>query len=199
MVSSTLNVGFIKAAFWLGGIITVLCHSTLRSVYVKRWIAPVRTQSLVWPGGPFRRHLSLAAKRLSSPAHAGMLASAVSACPSSFRLVLPGTLLWASGSLPVSCLVNSGADDCFLDEALASQMGLLPVRLAEPRVVRDLDRRVLARSTHRSESVTLLVSGNHREHIQLYQHCIDYRGLNNITIRNRYPHPIMDAVVASLQ
>lgn len=67
-------------------------------------------------------HLPVAAKRVSLPVPAGVLASVVSPCPSpSSRLMVPGTLLWAHNSLPLSLLVDSGADDNFTDECLARQ------------------------------------------------------------------------------
>lgn len=60
------------------------------------------------------------------------------------------------------------ADDSFLDESLARQAGLSLIELAEPRTVQDLNSRTLARATHRTSSLTLLVSGNHRDQIQFF-------------------------------
>lgn len=68
----------------------------------------------------------------------------------------------------VSFLVDSGADDSFIDESLAKHAGLPLVSLAEPREVLALDGRPLARITHRTDTLTFLLSGNHREQIQLY-------------------------------
>lgn len=97
-----------------------------------------------------------------------MLASFVSACVPSSRLILRGTLLWGNSSLPVPFMVDSGADDSFIDENVARHAGLPLVELTEPRTVQDLNGRTLARATHRTTSLTLLVSGNHREQIQLF-------------------------------
>lgn len=97
-----------------------------------------------------------------------MLASVVSACPSSPRLILQGRLLWGDSSLPVPLIVDSGANDCFIDKTLAREAGLPLVKLPEHRTVHDLNGRTLARATHRTTSLTLLVSGNHREQIQFF-------------------------------
>lgn len=55
-------------------------------------------------------------------------------------------------------LVDSGADDSFIDETLARHAGLPLVELEEPHVVQDLDGRTSARSSHRTALLTLLVS-----------------------------------------
>lgn len=57
-----------------------------------------------------------------------------SSCPPPMQLVLRGTLLWAQESLPLSLLVDSGADDSFIDELLARHVGLPTIALAEPKV-----------------------------------------------------------------
>lgn len=100
--------------------------------------------------------------------HAGVLASTASSRSLPSRLILPGTLFGGESSLPVDLLIDSGADDSFIDETLARQAGLPLVRLAEPRVVQDLDGRTLARASFRTDTLSLLVSGNHHEQIQFF-------------------------------
>lgn len=90
---------------------------------------------------------------------------ALLSCPSPSRVVLHRTLLWAHEKLPLSLLINSGADDSFIDGNLARQAGLPVVELTDPKTVLDLNGGTLARVTHRTETLTLLVSGNHCEHI----------------------------------
>lgn len=97
--------------------------------------------------GPLHRWVPHMAKRLNSSAHAGVLASAGSSCPSPMRVVLSGTLLWGQKELPFSFLIDSGADYSFLDEGLARQAGLPLKALSEAKVVLDLSGRVLARVT----------------------------------------------------
>lgn len=95
-----------------------------------------------------------------------MLASVTTACAPTSRLVLEGTLLWGKDSLRVPFMVDSGADNSFIDATLAKQARIPLAKLAEPRTVQDLNGCTLA--THKTASVTLLVSGNHREQIQLF-------------------------------
>lgn len=97
-----------------------------------------------------------------------MLASVTSACAPSPRLVLEGTLMWGNDSVSVPFMIDSGADDSFIDSELATRARIPLVELSEPRQVQDLNGRTLARATHRTAPLTLLISGNHREQIQLY-------------------------------
>lgn len=79
--------------------------------------------------------------------------------------MLPGTPLWTHNSLPLYLLVDSGADDKFIDESLAKQ-ALIPFKaLPAPRTILDLDGKPIARVTHPTRSLT--VSGNHHEQICL--------------------------------
>lgn len=54
-----------------------------------------------------------------------------------------------------------------VDQSLTRQAGLPTVKLAEPKVVQDFNGHQLVRAMHRSEPMTLLILGNHRERIQL--------------------------------
>lgn len=78
-------------------------------------------------------------------------------------MILPGTLLWVQEELSVSFLIESGANDFFLDERLARQAGLPLETLPEAKMVLNLDGRVIVRVTHRTVPVDLLVSDNHLE------------------------------------
>lgn len=97
-----------------------------------------------------------------------MLAGALSSCASPLRVLFEGTLLWAYEKLPLKLLVDSGADDSFIDENLARQAGLPLVELPEPKEILDLNGHTLAKVKHRTDLLTVLVSGNHREQIQLF-------------------------------
>ena len=78
------------------------------------------------------------------------------------------TLRWQSQSRSLLALVDSGADENFLDAGVASQMGINIEPLPSPLQANALTGRLLARVTHRSEPVHLLVSGNHHEQIQFH-------------------------------
>lgn len=97
-----------------------------------------------------------------------MLAGALSSCASPLRVLFEGTVLWAYEKLPLKLLVDSGADDSFVDENLARQAGLPLVELPEPKEILDLNGHTLAKVKHRTDLLTVLVSGNQREQIQLF-------------------------------
>lgn len=105
--------------------------------------------------------------RLSST-RAGVLASGSSSCSSPARLTLSGMLFWGQESVSVSLLVDSGADDNFISLDLARQAHLPVEPLPEPRMILGLDGEVLAKITHRTQTITPIVSGNHWEQIQFY-------------------------------
>ena len=79
------------------------------------------------------------------------------------RLLVKGTVSWSQVSLPLSVLVDSGSDDNFIDSSFIAQSHI-PSELLPPA----LDGRLLARITHRTVPVSLLLSGNHHETISLY-------------------------------
>lgn len=81
-------------------------------------------------------------------------------------MVLQWSLLWAHERLPLTLLIDSGAD--VVDEKLARQAGLPLVKLTEPKLLLDLDGRTLVSSIYQTNTVMLVVSGNHGEGIQLY-------------------------------
>lgn len=65
-------------------------------------------------------------------------------------------------------MIDSGADDAFIDENQARQAGFPRVELTEPRTVQDLNIHTLTPSMHGTTSLTHLISGNRREQIQLF-------------------------------
>lgn len=82
------------------------------------------------------------------------------------RLQLPSTLSLGQFSLPVSALIDSGAEDNFLDVELAKQCNLPVQTLSHPIRANSLDGQLLAHVTQCTVPVTLCISGNHREEIQ---------------------------------
>ncbi len=67
-----------------------------------------------------------------------------------------------------SALVDSGAEGNFLDIYVAAQWGIPVIPLPSPISVHSLNGLLLSSVTHSTPSVSLVVSGNHREVIQLY-------------------------------
>lgn len=124
---------------------------------------------LLWPVRKLPRPLSGSAKRPSLPLTEGTLVSQTSSCSSPLvRINLPASLQWSCDTLPIHVFVDSGADDNFIDSSLVKQ-SLIPVEaLIIPKTVNTLDGRWLAVITQRTVPVTLIISGNHRESIQLF-------------------------------
>ena len=87
--------------------------------------------------------------------------------PSSKRIQLRGTISFHAASFPVVALVDSGADDNFIDSQFVAQFNIPSEPLSKPQRVFALDGKVLANVTHRTVPVSLVVSGNHRELISL--------------------------------
>ena len=83
------------------------------------------------------------------------------ACPT--RILVPGQLPGLPHSESFFVFINSGSDENFIDYDLCSQAQLRLDLLPEPKEVFALDGRFLARVTHRTTPVSLLLSGNHQE------------------------------------
>ena len=84
------------------------------------------------------------------------------------RIQVQGMLRWSHDTLPVQVLIDSGADDSFIDYELVSQANIPTIALSEPQEVLALDGKQLARVTHRTEPISLTLSGNHHELIELF-------------------------------
>ena len=100
------------------------------------------------------------------PVSRGILASR-SRNPSVSRPLLEAVLLWQDQVLPLSILLDSGADESFIDRELVLRWKIDTVPLPSPIETQALDGRTLTRVEHRTVPVDLLVSGNHHESISL--------------------------------
>lgn len=78
-------------------------------------------------------------------------------------------------------LVDTGADVNFISQDLARQAHIPVKTLPELKTILGLNGEVLARITHRTQTITLMVSGNHLELIRL--HLISHHGLRATTPR----------------
>lgn len=65
-------------------------------------------------------------------------------------------------------LVDSGADEIFMDWRLADQLGLQRIPLTKPLEASALDGRLLCCVTHRTQTVQLTMAGNHTESISFH-------------------------------
>ena len=87
------------------------------------------------------------------------------ACPSSPSSLLEGKLVWQSQAFPLSALIDSGADESFLDRGVFTQLILDTVPLDSPLDANALNGQLLARVCERTVPVILRFSGNHQENI----------------------------------
>lgn len=85
--------------------------------------------------------------------------------PIANRLLVPAVICVKSVTLPLQALIDSGAEDNFIDRELATQLGLTLDLLEEPLTAYSLNGSVIAKVTNQTSTV-LVVSGNHREQIQ---------------------------------
>lgn len=81
---------------------------------------------------------------------------------------LDAKLCWKQLSLPLLALLDSGADESFMDTTLAAQAGITSEPLDVPLKANALNGHLLAHVTHRTKPVPLILSGNHREYIQFH-------------------------------
>ena len=125
-------------------------------------------------------------------------------------------------SLSRLVLIDSGAEDNLLDTQLAQQLGCAVEPLENPIPALALNGEVFTTITHKTSPVAMTVSGNHHEkftfhllsspntpivlgHPWLKIHnphidwCIDFRGLNGITVKNKYPLPLISSNLGSLE
>uniref|UniRef100_A0A8C5DKJ9 Retrotransposon gag domain-containing protein n=1 Tax=Gouania willdenowi TaxID=441366 RepID=A0A8C5DKJ9_GOUWI len=84
------------------------------------------------------------------------------------RFQIQASLCVNTLSIPLLALIDSGAEDNFLDQQVALQAGIELETLSAPVSTLALDGRLLARVTHKTAPVNLVLSGNHREQIQFY-------------------------------
>ncbi|CAK6957606.1 hypothetical protein L3Q82_001767 [Scomber scombrus] len=110
--------------------------------------------------GPLHRVLPPAPKSLGSPAVEERRVSR--SFPSSHkRFSIQASLCSSSVPLPLSALVNSGAEDNFIDEVVVRQAGFPTEPLETSIIVRALDGKLLARIAHQTTPLQLILSGNH--------------------------------------
>lgn len=71
-------------------------------------------------------------------------------------------------TIPVKVLVDSGADDNFIDSNLATLHNIPLIELSAPKKILAIDGSSLDVVTHKTEAIKLTVSSNHHEFIELF-------------------------------
>ncbi|XP_057692820.1 uncharacterized protein LOC130916258 [Corythoichthys intestinalis] len=79
------------------------------------------------------------------------------------RLQLPCELSHGGVNFKFTALIDSGADDCFVDQSVVDALGCTLIRLARPKRVLDLDGRPLADIRFITPPLKTKLSGNHFE------------------------------------
>jgi hypothetical protein len=92
--------------------------------------------------------------------HTGSLQTPISHTP------LHAILLWGDRSKSPRVLIDSGADESFMDTTLVSDLGISTQLLSIPMDARALDGCSIGRVTHSTVPINLRVSGNHCESLQ---------------------------------
>ena len=81
---------------------------------------------------------------------------------------MPAILSWGDHQLEVEALVDSGAEENFIDVNLVSQWNLPTVCLEKPLVANALTVLKLANINHSTALVSLSLSGNHHEQLTFH-------------------------------
>ena len=83
------------------------------------------------------------------------------------RTCLPVTLEWAGRARKTSALLDSGAEDSFLDATVTAQWGVPLLEVSKPLVASSLNGQWLGRITKATRPLKMRISGNHQEEISL--------------------------------
>lgn len=92
-------------------------------------------------------------------------ASSLSLIP---RMQLPAVVNAASGAFSTNALLDSGAEQNFIDGGLTWRLGIKTIPLRVPVSVVALTGQLLPSVTHETEPVPLILSGNHREVLRFF-------------------------------
>lgn len=115
------------------------------------------------PQGPFHFFLPGSGKRERPPVIERILVGDLSNKLSPPRLMLPVKLTVRSVAHSLSALVDSGAEQNFIDSSLASKLNIGVKLLPDPLRVSALSGQHLPDITHITEPLSLTLSGNHTE------------------------------------
>ena len=116
----------------------------------------------LWRRGPLRGPVS--GKRARPLVKRGSLVGAYQLDSSNRRQTcLPVTLAWAGRSRKTSALLDSGAEESFMDATVATKWGVPLVEVSKPLVASSLNVQRLGRITQATRPLTMRISGNHQE------------------------------------
>ena len=116
----------------------------------------------LWRGGSLRGPVS--GKRARPLVKRGSLVGAYQLDSSNRRRTyLPVTLECAGRSRKTSALLDSGAEESFMDATVAAKWGVPLVEVSKPLVASSLNGQRLGRITQATRPLKMRISGNHQE------------------------------------
>ncbi|KAK3556345.1 hypothetical protein QTP70_007093 [Hemibagrus guttatus] len=171
---------------------------------------------LLWTVGTFSFYLPTALGKHSVPYRQGRTVTGLTHItpPSNSGLFLPISLTWGTLRHELKALVDSGAAGNFMDTSLVKSLQIPFDSLHVPLTVTALDEKTLTPaklwtvtlerpwqpgSSIRPPPLRVLGFSLWGKKGGGLHPCIDYRGLNKITICNRYPLPLMATAFEVLQ
>lgn len=107
-------------------------------------------------------------KRARSPVVERILVGDITTKSSLPRLMLPAKLTIKNVTHSLQALVDSGAEQSFIDAALAKKLNITLHALPDPLAVTALSGQRLSDITQITEPLSLTLSGNHSERIELF-------------------------------
>lgn len=125
----------------------------------------------MWPDWLFPHHLSHAAGKRGSSTVVGEIRLSQTNCPPPSKSQFNTSLLWQNQSLSLPALIDSGADESFLDRNVVTPLALDTEQLDLPLEANSLNGQLLGSVTEKTVPVLLCISGNHQERISF--HVID--------------------------
>lgn len=129
-------------------------------------------QTLLWPDRTFYCHLPPNTKRpglrVIESALVSQMSQTISQLSSPPQVSVSASLTCTGVTLLCQSLVDSGADDNLIEVELVNELQIPLEPLVKPQKANALDGRLIATVTHQTESVSLVISSNHHEKIQLH-------------------------------
>lgn len=106
-------------------------------------------------------------KRRGSAVVREVLSSLATTSPPQTRLQTDASIEWGKQALSLPLLIDSGADESFIDTGVCNQLGIDTEPLPVPLEIKALNGMLLARVEHQTVPV-LCLSGNHQEKISFH-------------------------------
>ena len=120
---------------------------------------------VLWSQGPYESRLPGAPKMIRPPVAPELVVGRIRR-DSATHIQVPVMLKLNRQSYPLEALIDSGAEESFLDQEVIKRLGIATQPLEPPLAVAALNGRSLPRITRVTEPINLLVSGNHSEYIR---------------------------------